>query len=75
MRKEPSERYQSTADLVVDLELLQRVTGVQHAPTLEQKAAPRPARPLSRPRTWWQIHQVAVMLVSIAMLYPVWRAR
>jgi len=74
MRKEPSERYQSTADLV-DLELLQRVTGVQHAPTLEQKAAPRPARPLSRPRTWWQIHQVAVMLVSIAMLYPVWRAR
>jgi serine/threonine protein kinase len=76
IQKDPSGRYQSTADLVVDLELLQRVSGVQHTPTLEQKPpAPRPTRAFSRPRTWWQIHQLTVMLVYIVMVYPTWQAR
>jgi tRNA A-37 threonylcarbamoyl transferase component Bud32 len=75
MRKEPSERYQSTADLVVDLESLQRVTDGQRAPTLELKPAPRPKRSLSSPRAWWQIHQFGVMLVYTAMLIPAWQAR
>jgi predicted Ser/Thr protein kinase len=75
MRKDPSERYQSTADLVVDLELLQRVTDAQRAPTLELKPAPRLKRALSGPRAWGQMHQIGVMLVSVAMMYPVWHAR
>jgi hypothetical protein len=76
IQKDPSERYQSAADLVVDLELLQRVSGAQHAPTPEQERLPsRQTRALSQPRTWWQIHQAAVMLVYILMLYPTWQAR
>ncbi len=76
LQKQASERYQSTADLVVDLELLQRVSGVQQAPTLEQKLPlPRSSRALSKPRTWWQIHQMSVMAVYVVMLYPTWQAR
>jgi serine/threonine protein kinase len=76
MQKQASDRYQSTADLVVDLELLQRVSGVQHEPTLEQKLPPSPPkRVLSGPRAWWRAHQIGVMLVYAAMMYPAWLAR
>ncbi len=74
LRKDPAERYQSTADLVVDLELLQRATAIRRAPTLEAEA-PAPKRSLSSPRTWWQIHQFGIMLVYMGMLIPAWLAR
>ena len=75
LHKAPADRYQSTGDLVADLERLRAPAGAQQRPSAAQLAAPRAARSLSRPQTWWQAHQVGVMLVYAAMAYPAWLAR
>jgi serine/threonine protein kinase len=61
------ERYTSALDVARDLQDLR--DGRQTAVAAE----PGPAR-LSSPRWWWQIHQVAAMLVEAALVYAVWRA-
>ena len=75
LRKAPSERYQSTEELVADLERLQRVTGTPDTPRIGPERALRVKSTLARPRTWWQVHQVGVMLTYLAMVYPAWLAR
>lgn len=75
LRKVPSERYQSAEDLVADLERLQRVTGMRETPRTGAERALRVRSTLTRPRTWWQVHQLGVMAVYLAMAYPAWLAR
>jgi eukaryotic-like serine/threonine-protein kinase len=75
LRKTPTERYQSTGDLVLDLERLLQATGTQALSPPKPGQPAGPARALACPRTWWQLHQVGVMLVYAAMVYPAWQAR
>jgi hypothetical protein len=78
LRKRPSERYQSTTELVSDLEHLQAEFaadengGSRRGSTIEYSAD---VRRVFTPRQWWAFHQLAMSAVYAAMLYPAWRAR
>jgi hypothetical protein len=73
LRKQPEERYQSAADLAVDLEHLQKgTTGATVVPGAPRRLGTH-AAPFST-RWWWRVHQIGVMLVYAGMVYPVWRA-
>jgi predicted Ser/Thr protein kinase len=76
LRKVPAERYQATRDLAEDLERLHQSYG----PGSNQPAGPRVVSASSprrwrRPRAFWQLHQLGVMLAYAVMTYPAWRAR
>jgi eukaryotic-like serine/threonine-protein kinase len=77
LRKDPSERYRTTQELVADLERLQaaisadRAVGDSH-PAIG-RAAPR--APGMTPRRWWEVHQVAVTVAYVLMIYPAWHVR
>ena len=69
LRKQAAERYQSTNELVVDLERLQEQA-------LDSRDRPPAAdRSGLKPRWWWECHQVVVAAVYALMIYPAWRVR
>ena len=75
LAKRPSERYDTTANLAVDLRAMQqgRTIPVQQRPRIVD--TPTPA-PLSRPPIWWwQFHQAAVSSVYCLTMIPLWQAR
>ena len=72
LRKNPAERYQSTQDVVADLELLSdrlRVTPVEGTPLLREPSI------ADKQHRWLITHQIIVSVIYLAMLYPVWYAR
>ncbi|MBI1874887.1 MAG: serine/threonine protein kinase [Acidobacteria bacterium] len=77
LRKNPAERYQSTHDLVADLERLQvEVSASRDRADSGSRpgAAARVAR-ASTPRWWWEFHQLTVSAVYVLTMYPAWRVR
>jgi serine/threonine-protein kinase len=76
LRKEPAERYDTTQDLVADLERLRdRMRAVSSPRGLPGPAAARPQAGAYSPRWWWQVHQVVVAVVDFASLVPMWSVR
>jgi serine/threonine protein kinase len=61
LRKNPADRYESTRDLVQDLERLRPST---------VSIPPRP--PVVASRTWWEVHQLALSLFYAASLTLLW---
>jgi predicted Ser/Thr protein kinase len=77
LEKEPSARYQSTLDLVVDLERLQRgdrVSGRHLAAAggagASGRSAPAPASQIR----WWRVHQAVVVGLYAALTAAAWFA-
>ncbi len=78
LRKDPLERYRSTQEVVGDLESLgaelsaMRRAGSHRGSTT---SAPVHRGQVSKPRWWWELHQLVVSALYIVMLYPTWYAR
>ncbi len=75
LEKNPRERYQSTQDVVADLERLQvnlqesrRAGTGRHSSSASRAVRAAPVRP----RWWWEVHQLSVSAVYVAMVYPSW---
>lgn len=72
LQKDPAGRFPSTRDLVSALE---SINGSLVAPTpLVPPAPPEPPVHVVPRATlnWWRFHQLAVFLVYVAMVWPVW---
>ncbi|MGE5357579.1 MAG: serine/threonine-protein kinase [Bacteroidales bacterium] len=70
LEKQPTARYQSTADLAVDLERLGkgRVGSEPAEPPVPQPPVPAPPREAR----WWRVHQWSVVCVMTAMCVVAW---
>jgi hypothetical protein len=78
LRKDPSERYGSTAALVNDLERLQARLLPNYSASDSRPFGAAPSDGLlvvRKARSWWEIHQVLAATVYTAVIYPAWRAR
>jgi tRNA A-37 threonylcarbamoyl transferase component Bud32 len=76
LRKEPAQRYRSTADLVRDLERLrQRVLPLPKPVVRRSSGASGAPAPTTAAVWWFQLHQVAAALLYGLMVYPVLRTR
>jgi serine/threonine protein kinase len=73
LKKNPSDRYGSTLDLLLDLEQLSHSC----APAPLQAAPAPDGRRKSRldPLWWWQFHQACAGFGYYGMLYPLWRVK
>ncbi|HEU5254349.1 MAG TPA: serine/threonine-protein kinase [Vicinamibacterales bacterium] len=75
LRKRPSERYRSTELTAGELDRVARQLETNSEPPARTRpaasATPRPRTPKSR--WWWEFHQVAMSILYIGMMYPVWR--
>jgi serine/threonine protein kinase len=74
LRKDPAERYQSTQDLVADLELLEAEMAV-----VRQRASDHVLHQSAvitgtghDARWWWTIHQLVVSASYVLLIYPAW---
>jgi hypothetical protein len=77
LRKKAGERYESTQDLVADFEQLEI-----EAAQLRHHSSPRsggiPVADLRRAHDaawWWEVHQISVSAIYLAMIYPAWYAQ
>jgi len=66
LRKQPAERYTTTEELVVDLEVM----SAQPAPV----PTPHPL-PSDTAKTWWQTHQLAVMTAYVIATVWSWQIK
>jgi hypothetical protein len=71
LKKNQNDRYNSTRDLLVDLEQVADATK-QGAPSTISGAA---VQPKTGPLWWWQFHQAVAGFGYYAMLYPLWRVK
>jgi hypothetical protein len=80
LRKDPTNRYQTSADLLADLETLQRAgrspssNWVSHAAaeTIVRRAL-QPVGP--SPRRWWELNQYFCLAAFPLIAYWIWRVR
>lgn len=72
--KAADERYQSTRDLVVDLERWERAAFGEALRTSDVVLSPAATFRFS-PRWWWRAHQMIISGLYLAMLGPMWDAR
>jgi predicted Ser/Thr protein kinase len=70
LEKQPAARYQSTADLAVDLERL----GKAPLDALAADVAAQRPLPLPHQARWWRVHQVSVVGVMALMSVAAWMA-
>ena len=79
LQKDPAQRYASMDALIADLERMNlhvpvpgasRVTG-----SLESTVSTRSGAPLPRSQWWWRFHQLAISLLYVSVVYPVWTVR
>ncbi len=62
LKKRPADRYESSRDLLADLQRFSNVPA-------------RAARPTSAALGWWQFHQACAGFGYYGMLYPMWRVK
>jgi len=74
LQKDPRRRYQSTQELVVELEEL-AADLAERRRISSHRSQPVYSVERFRPRWWWQVHQLATSAVYVLMLYPVWIVR
>jgi len=80
LRKEPSERYTTTQELVVDLEALRAdaaARGERTARRREQRVpvpTPQPST-AEGAKTWWQTHQLGVMTAYVVATVWSWQIK
>jgi serine/threonine protein kinase len=81
LRKDPANRYQTSADLLADLEALQRagrspssgwVSSDAAAETIVRRAL-QPVGP--SPRRWWELNQYFCLAAFPLVAYWIWRVR
>jgi hypothetical protein len=76
LRKNPADRYQSTQELVADLQQLSEEIAARVRVTPVSGTTPLPALSTPDEKTRWLIrHQIIVSVIYLVMLYPVWYAR
>ena len=76
LHKDPLERYKSTQEIVVDLERLQTQLSESRAAASSGSGISRlRVVQSSKPRWWWEVHQLSVSAVYTLMLYPAWHVR
>ena len=77
LRKDPAERYQSTQELVADLdELEEEIAFLNHhtPPHFHSSAGWRIVGGLTT-RQWWEVHQAIVSIIYVLTIYPTWYVR
>ncbi|HEY3129396.1 MAG TPA: serine/threonine-protein kinase [Acidobacteriota bacterium] len=78
LSKNPEQRYQSTPELVAEIDRLRRREGSSEN---RRSGAGRtlvgvsPVGDALSPRWWWQFHQLSVTIVYCVLLFPVWRIK
>ncbi len=75
LRKDPLERYKSTQEAVADLERLQAELSTSRWARTSDGYGMSPRRRVvqpSKPRWWWEVHQLVVSAVYTLMFYPAW---
>jgi hypothetical protein len=78
LNKRASERYHPTETLVRELQRVRSSLAVDDPSCCPPTPAPAAAATrgrTSRPRWWWEFHQVAMSGLNVAMMYPAWRVR
>lgn len=75
LHKDPARRYQSTRELIADLERLNDELVRLRATPLEGLPAPLPGPSSAQAARWLAVHQLAVSVVYLAALYPAWYAK
>ncbi len=82
LRKQPGERYQSTRDLVVDLESLRRESDISSRPVGALSSGVDEGllhRPLSlvapTPRRWWEANQLLYVAFKAVLIYIGWKVK
>jgi hypothetical protein len=71
LQKKPEDRYNSTRDLLKDLEELAGAITPKTSPPEPARAA----RGRMNPFWWWRFHQAVAGFGYYAMLYPLWRVK
>jgi serine/threonine protein kinase len=77
LQKDPRDRYASMADMAAALQQLAPGAAAPPVPVAGPGSA-RTAQSRSAPATsmwWWQVHQLIVSGLYIAVIYPAWLAR
>jgi len=82
LRKRPEERYQSTRDLVVDLESLRRESDISSRPVdalsfgVDEGLLHRPFKLVApTPRRWWEANQLFYVLFNAVFIYIGWKVK
>ncbi|MGE5362117.1 MAG: serine/threonine-protein kinase [Bacteroidales bacterium] len=76
LRKEPAQRYRSTADLVRDLERLRQRLLPQPKAVVRRSPGSSGQQDQTRPGLWWwKVHQVSAALLYGLMVHPILMAR
>jgi predicted Ser/Thr protein kinase len=82
LRKRPEERYQSTRDLVVDLETLRRESDISSRPVdalsseVDEGLLQRPFRLVApTPRRWWEANQLCYVVFNAVLVYIGWKVK
>lgn len=76
--KDPEQRYETTRELLADLEALMRDLAVSSADPQVDRARSSAAKKRSTrraPMWWWQFHQACAGIGYYLMLYPLWQAK
>ena len=74
LQKDPLQRYQSTQELVVELEELAADLAERRRAS-SNRSHPVYSAGRFRPRWWWEVHQLAASAIYVLMLYPAWLVR
>ncbi|MGH9777985.1 MAG: serine/threonine-protein kinase, partial [Candidatus Acidiferrales bacterium] len=82
LRKRPEERYQSTRDLVVDLESLRRESDISSRPVdalsfgVDEGLLHRPFKLVApTPRRWWEANQLCYVVFNAVLIYIGWKVK
>jgi len=82
LRKRPNERYQSTRDLVVDLESLRRESDITPGPvgalssSADEGLLRRPFGSFApTPRRWWEANQLCYVVFNAVLIYIGWKVK
>ena len=77
LRKKSLDRYESTQDLVADLEELELAVAQlrQHGSSRSGHLLAASPRPSHDEQWWWQVHQLTVSAIYTLMVYPAWYAQ
>lgn len=75
LSKDPGRRYQSTQELIVNLERVNDELARRRSTDVDNLPAPAPRPSPAEAVRWLALHQLAVSVVYPATLYPAWYAK